>query len=139
MHGAVVLRPRMIRDGRHRSDAARFAGAGLHFDAEGPEGLKDRKAANPSCKSGGGDGWIGVASHRLRQGMLTPTQCIEDRNEHDDAGEHGIKLPEPGEDKAKSLQSPEQPFYLVVPALHLQIICPRMESGSGWRNHWPEP
>ena len=47
-----------IYDGHRRSDAARFAGVGLQivrdwvlrFNAEGPEGLKDRKAAGPPRK-----------------------------------------------------------------------------------------
>ena len=46
----------VIYDGHRRSDAARFAGVGLQvirdwvlrFNAEGPEGLKDRKASGPS-------------------------------------------------------------------------------------------
>ena len=46
----------VIYDGR--SDAARFAGVGLQiirdwvlrFNAEGPEGLKNRKASGPPCK-----------------------------------------------------------------------------------------
>ena len=48
----------VIYDGHCRSDAARFAGVGLQiirdwvlrFNAEGPEGLKDRKASGPSRK-----------------------------------------------------------------------------------------
>ena len=48
----------VIYDGGRRSDAARFAGVGLQiirdwvlrFNAEGPEGLKDRKAPGPPCK-----------------------------------------------------------------------------------------
>ena len=48
----------MIYDGGRRSDAARFAGVGLQiirdwvlrFNAEGPEGLKDRKAPGPPYK-----------------------------------------------------------------------------------------
>ena len=47
-----------IYDGDRRSDAARFAGVGLQiirdwvlrFNAEGPEGLKDRKASGPPRK-----------------------------------------------------------------------------------------
>ncbi len=48
----------VIYDGHRRSDAARFAGVGLQiirdwvlrFNAEGPDGLKDRKAAGPARK-----------------------------------------------------------------------------------------
>ena len=48
----------MIYDGHRRSDAARFAGVGLQivrdwvlrFNAEGPEGLKNRKAPGPPRK-----------------------------------------------------------------------------------------
>ena len=48
----------MICDGHCRSDAARFAGAGLQiirdwalrFNAEGPEGLRNRKAPGPPRK-----------------------------------------------------------------------------------------
>ena len=48
----------MIYDGHCRSDAARFAGVGLQiirdwvlrFNAEGPEGLKNRKAPGPPRK-----------------------------------------------------------------------------------------
>ncbi len=48
----------VIYDGDRRSDAARFAGVGLQiirdwvlrFNAAGPEGLKDRKAAGPPSK-----------------------------------------------------------------------------------------
>ena len=48
----------VIYDGHRRSDAARFAGVGLQiirdwvlrFNAAGPEGLKDRKAAGPPSK-----------------------------------------------------------------------------------------
>jgi len=48
----------VIYDGHRRSDAARFAGVGmqiirdwvLRFNAEGPEGLKDRKAPGPPYK-----------------------------------------------------------------------------------------
>jgi len=48
----------MIYDGHCRSDAARFAGVGLQiirdwvlrFNAEGPEGLKNRKAPGPPFK-----------------------------------------------------------------------------------------
>ena len=48
----------VIYDGHRRSDAARFAGVGLQiirdwvlrFNAEGPDGLLDRKAAGPPHK-----------------------------------------------------------------------------------------
>ena len=48
----------MIYDGHRRSDAARFAGVGLQivrdwvlrFNAEGPEGLVNRKAPGPAYK-----------------------------------------------------------------------------------------
>ena len=48
----------VIYDGHRRSDAARFAGVGLQiirdwvlrFNAEGPKGLKDRKASGPPRK-----------------------------------------------------------------------------------------
>ena len=48
----------VIYDGHRRSDAARIAGVGLQvirdrvlrFNAEGPEGLKDRKASGPPRK-----------------------------------------------------------------------------------------
>ncbi len=48
----------VIYDGDRRSEAARFAGVGLQiirdwvlrFNAEGPEGLKDRKAPGPPYK-----------------------------------------------------------------------------------------
>ncbi len=48
----------VIYDGDRRSDAARFAGVGLQiirdwvlrFNAEGPKGLKDRKASGPPRK-----------------------------------------------------------------------------------------
>ena len=48
----------VIYDGHRRSDAARFAGVGLQsirdwvlrFNAEGSDGLKDRKAAGPARK-----------------------------------------------------------------------------------------
>ena len=48
----------VIYDGHRRSDAARFGGVGLQivrdwvlrFNAEGPEGLKDRKASGPPRK-----------------------------------------------------------------------------------------
>ncbi len=51
----------VIYDGYRRSDAARFAGVGLQiirdwvlrFNAEGPEGLKDRKASGPPRKLNG--------------------------------------------------------------------------------------
>ena len=50
----------MICDGHRRSDAARFAGVGLQivrdwvlrFNAEGPEGLMNRKAPGPPYKLG---------------------------------------------------------------------------------------
>ena len=53
-----LLAPAVIYDGHCRSDAARFAGVGLQvirdwvlrFNAEGPEGLKDRKASGPPRK-----------------------------------------------------------------------------------------
>ena len=47
-----------IYDGQRRTDAARFAGVGLQivrdwvmrFNAEGPDGLLDRKASGPPYK-----------------------------------------------------------------------------------------
>ena len=49
-----------------------FCGAGLrivrgrvpHFNAEGPEGLNDRKAADPPCKPSGGT-TVGQGLHRM--------------------------------------------------------------------------
>ena len=54
----------VIYDGHRRSDAARFAGVGLQiirdwvlrFNAEGPEGLKNRKASGPQVERGAAGG-----------------------------------------------------------------------------------
>ena len=72
-------------------------------------------------------------------GRVYATQCIEDRNEQDEAEEHDTKLPEPGEDVAESLQSLE---LIVRP--HCAICTfpdhiPKDQSGFRVGNHGLEP
>ena len=67
------------------------------------------------------------------------TQCIEDKNEQDEAEEHDIKLPEPGEDTAESLQLPEQYLNIIAPLVHFLVIFPRINPVPAWGNHGLEP